>query len=146
MNRIWPRADQRRGDRREGALALDVLAAALGDRRRAGHQERAAVDPLAQAARGELAEVAADRVLGDPELDGEIGGDDAAVAAQPSHDAVLALARQRGVGGRLGRHHCTTDAPTATAATRAATPPSASGRLVARATTPITAGPASMPA
>src|SRR5262249_13372898 len=65
-----------------------------------GREQRAAVDPLAQAARGELAQVAADRVLGDPELDREVGGDDPAVAAQALEDPLLALARQRG-GGRL---------------------------------------------
>jgi hypothetical protein len=98
-------ADQLRGDRGEGTLALDVLVAALGERRGVRHEQCAAVDALAQAARGEVAKIAADRVLGDAELDGEIGGDDSAVPPQALDDAILALARQRGVACCGGRHH-----------------------------------------
>ena len=67
-------------------------------------RQRAAVDALDEALRGELAQVAADRVLGHPELLDEARRDDLAVACQRVEDRVAALGAEE--GARCAVHAC----------------------------------------
>ena len=75
------------------ARRRDVPAGGVVDQRRGG-RHRPAVDLLAQAGRGELAQIAADAVLRQPELGRQLLGDHLPVRAQPRQQLVPALGGQ----------------------------------------------------
>ena len=93
-----PRLGQRRRGATERRLALRRLEPARRQRARGGRQRQcAAVDPPAFSRRRHFAQVAADRVLGNPEFARQIARQHAAAAGETFENDLLAFVEQRRV-------------------------------------------------